>query len=525
MMPAAATRLGIRPIDVLLLVISALNVIGYTIFAAVFDKIGFPLDDSWIHQVYARNLARHGEWAYIPGQPSAASSGPLYTAVLSIGHLLGLSPVLWAHLLGILALFVTGAMSVRLAEHLFPSLKWAGAGTGLLMILSWHLIWSAASGMETMQFVALALVLIYRLWQEPTLPQNNQREVFQHGALIGLVSGLLYLTRPEGLVLLGLGMLLIWVCRIHPDFRTFVVWCMGVAVGAAVIIIPYILINLSLIGEPLPSTVRAKIAYYKSTFGSEPIFTRIWKMSITILAGAQLMWVPTAMIGIIYVARQKSSVKWLYLLPILWGLVHHTLYILILPAPFHHGRYVIPVLPTILLYAFGGTLLMVAWGKNSAPKRVLTRTLALSAILAVPGFWWIGGKVYGEDVRLINTEMVKASKWVEINIPKDDVFAVHDIGALGYFAPREHVFDIAGLVSPEVVSIVTDREKTMALMCKQGAKWMMVLKTQNPADDNDPRLIEVYSTDSPYYFEATGENMKVYQLDWTKAETPGCDPN
>lgn len=525
-MPAPATRLGIRPVDVLLLIVSAFNVIGYTIFAAVYDRAGFPLDDSWIHQVYARNLARHGEWAYIPGQPSAASSSPLYTALLAIGHLVGLSPVLWAHLLGVLSLFIAGAMSVRIAERLFPHLKWVGLGTGLLVISSWHLIWSAASGMETMQFIAIGFVLIYRLFQEPTLSQDNPQAVFKNGIIIGLISGLLYLTRPEGLVLLGWGMLLIWICRVHPDFRTFVIWSLGVALGAAVIIIPYILINLSLVGEALPSTVRAKIAY-NAGFREKPITTRIWTMTIVIMAGAQLLWLPAVVGGVAALIRQKPtsdkpSLKWLHLLPLLWGLTHHILYIIVMPVYYHHGRYVIPVIPALLLYAVGGMLLFVDWGKNNAPKRVLTRTLALSAIFAVPGFWWIGGKVYAEDVQIINTEMVKASKWVEINVPKDQVFAVHDIGALGYFAPREHVFDIAGLVTPEVVPIILDREKTMTLMCKKGAQWMMVLTTQNPADDDDPRTILVYSTNSPYLKEAAGDNMKVYKLDWTKGVTPGC---
>ncbi len=519
-MPAAVTRLGIRPIDLLLLLISALSVIGYTIFAAVYDRAGFPLDDSWIHQVYARNLAQHGEWAYIPGQPSAASSGPLYTAALAIGQLVGLSPVLWAHILGVLALTVAGSVSVRLAERLFPTLKWVGPGTGLLIILSWHMIWAAASGMETIWFITFSLILIWRFWQEPTLSQTTRQQVLKNGMVIGFISGLCYLNRPEGLLLVGLGGLIVWACRIHPDFKTFAIWGVGVAIGAAILMIPYILINLSLIGEPLPSTVRAKIAY-NAGFREDFIGTRIWKMGITMFAGAQLMWVPAMIVGIVAIARQKIALKWLYLLPILWGLTHFTVYLIVMPVYFHHGRYIMPVLPTLLLYAVGGTILIVEWGKNSAPKRVLTRTLALSAILAVLGFWWIGGKAYGEDVKLINTEMVKASKWVEINIPKEDLFAVHDIGALGYFAPREHVFDIAGLISPEVVPIITQPEETMQLMCEQGAKWMMVLTTQNPAEKDDPRIELVYITDSPYLKVVAGDNMKVYRLHFEN----GCGEN
>ena len=55
-------------------------------------SIGFPLDDSWIHQTYARNLALRGEWAFRPGLPSAGSTSPLWSALLALGFLVGLSP-------------------------------------------------------------------------------------------------------------------------------------------------------------------------------------------------------------------------------------------------------------------------------------------------------------------------------------------------------------------------------------------------------------------------------------------------
>src|SRR5258706_12825833 len=55
-------------------------------------KIGFPLDDSWIHQTYSRNFALHGEWAFRSGIPSAGSPAPLWSALLAVGFLLHLSP-------------------------------------------------------------------------------------------------------------------------------------------------------------------------------------------------------------------------------------------------------------------------------------------------------------------------------------------------------------------------------------------------------------------------------------------------
>ncbi|MCL4254478.1 MAG: hypothetical protein KJ043_11970, partial [Anaerolineae bacterium] len=64
---------------------------------------GFPLDDSWIHQVYGRNLAQLGQWAFIPDVPSSASTAPFYTVLLAIGYALNIPYLLWTHALGALA--------------------------------------------------------------------------------------------------------------------------------------------------------------------------------------------------------------------------------------------------------------------------------------------------------------------------------------------------------------------------------------------------------------------------------------
>ena len=72
-------------------------------------------------------------------------------------------------------------------------------------------------------------------------------------------------------------------------------------------------------------------------------------------------------------------------------------------------------------------------------------------------------------------------------MPEDELLAVHDIGALGYYAPRE-ILDLAGLVSPEVVPFIRDYEALMAHICEQEARWLMVLPDQRPVPADDARL-------------------------------------
>jgi predicted membrane-bound mannosyltransferase len=85
--------------------------------------IGFPLDDSWIHQTYARNLALRGEWAFRPGIPSAGSTSPLWSTLLALGFLLRLSPYIWTYLLGAATLFALAVISEWAVRKLIDSYR------------------------------------------------------------------------------------------------------------------------------------------------------------------------------------------------------------------------------------------------------------------------------------------------------------------------------------------------------------------------------------------------------------------
>ncbi|MCI0555635.1 MAG: hypothetical protein L0287_32215, partial [Anaerolineae bacterium] len=93
----------------LIIAIIALAAVGFYLLVSVsIFRVGFPLDDSWIHLTYARNLAEHGEWAFRLGERSAGSTAPLWTVLLSIGFLLGLAPYIWTYFLGWVVLTLLG---------------------------------------------------------------------------------------------------------------------------------------------------------------------------------------------------------------------------------------------------------------------------------------------------------------------------------------------------------------------------------------------------------------------------------
>lgn len=535
--------------DGLFLLLAALAVGLYVFLAGQRFAIGFPLDDAWIHQVYARNLAQEGQWAFVQGESSAASTSPLYSLLLALGNLLGLTPFAWAYGLGIAALGLAASMGGRLGERLFPTVPYVGLGTGLAMLLAWHHVWAAASGMETMLFMALSLAVLYaaswevhllsQLETTPTKPlsanqANRQarersqlietafkpRVILMRGAGVGLLGGLLTLARPEGMLLLGLIGLGMWVALGQP--RHYLPWALAVGLGWLVIVSPYTAWNYDLTGDLLPSTAEAKIAE-TAPFRQAFIGTRYLDLLLPMVAGAQVLAIPGILLGMGLLIGQARAKRryWLYLVPLLWALAHLSIYALRLPAPFQHGRYVMPILPPLLLYAVGGMIVLVQRYHHTPLQRVLVRTLALSAALAFPSFLWIGAGAYANDVRIINTEMVETAKWVRDNIPTTDRFAVHDIGALGYYAPRD-ILDLAGLVSPELVPIINNYPAQMDLLCSRGIQWLMVLPDQRPAPADDSRLRIAY--ESPYDFadEARGHpteawKMRVYAVDCTPA--------
>ena len=170
-----------------LVVLSALLYLGYSLH---YGFLGFPLDDAWIHQTYARNLALHHQVAYNVGEASVGSTSPLWTVLLTPAYLLPGDYKLWTYLLGAVLLALTGWIIRRLSNSLFPDDPLVAILTSVFCLLEWHLAWAAFSGMETILFVFLSLLALER-------HLAGGRPFWT-----GFVTGLLALTRPEGLTLL-----------------------------------------------------------------------------------------------------------------------------------------------------------------------------------------------------------------------------------------------------------------------------------------------------------------------------------
>ncbi len=494
-----------------IIVLVALLLVALYVAAAGGD---FPLDDSWIHQTYGRNLALQGEWAFIPGEASAASTSPLYTVVLAVGYKLGVPFRLWTHGLGALMLALTGLIGSRLAVQLAPKQRFAPLAAGLALVGAWHLIWAGASGMETMLFGMFTLLLIWLAWRELDPHPQTIPSVVLRGTIFGVAAALTTLTRPEGVLLVGFIGLALLIIRPNMTWRNLLIWGGAAVICFLIVLAPYLIYNYELTGGLLPNTAAAKRAESAPYFELS-LFWRLENVTRPLLAGGQILLIPGMIAYLFLLPRQRQSI--LYLLLPLWGVALILLYAVMLPLEYQHGRYVIPALPALIVVGVVGIAWLLHLTRTSLMGRVLVRVVAgTAAVLFMIFAFGLGLSAYVQDVTIINEEMVDTALWIDGNIAPDDLLATHDIGAVGYFAPRP-LIDIAGLISPDVIPLVGHPDALWDFMRAHDVKYLMALDNQVPGGDvKDPRLCEVFNTHGQAALSGGpgASNMKVYALAW-----------
>ena len=375
---------------------------------------GGALDDTWIHYVIARNFAIGQGWTFNPGVPTGASTAPLYTFLLAIGYYVFGNAILWSKLIGITALGITGIAVVELT-------RWLGGDTatavsvGVLTILSPSLQWAACSGMEITTYLALAMSGLWLI-----LARRPSWGI--------LLLALSVWCRPDGGWLLGLSFLAIprrqWV---------------GAILIAVIVVVPYFGFNYAMTGALFPSTVGAK-----SGFSFSWTHTSRWVVELLNLCGMPfrkyeinhpILLLPLLAIGAILTWRRTWMLT-LYLISFL------LIFSLFYPNASSHQRYLLPVLPPILLLVVLGLRGLLRW---RAAFIVAASLLLIWTATLLPG----KAMILGWNVQNINTMHVTLGKWINENTEATDIIAVNDVGAIGYHADRR-IVDLCGLVTPQM---------------------------------------------------------------------------
>ncbi len=480
-----------------IVIVTIVSTTSYIFGSFLFYRVGYPLDDAWIYQTYARNLSYLGEWSFIPGSESGGSTGPLWVLFISIGYFLGLEHHLWTYLLGSVILLGVGIVGMYGFELLQPERKkWSLFG-GLILVLEWHLIWASVSGMETLLFSFIILLTLIWLLK----PQIVQKEWL----IIGILIGISVWIRPDGITLLGpVGLVIIAGSKIPRKQiikNTFLM-----ALGFVIPFGLYLIFNQITSGTIWPNTFYAKQAEY-AELRDMPIFLRFIRQLIAPLTGVGIILFPGFIITFYQALREKN---WAVIASIIWFIGYLVIYAIRLPVTYQHGRYILPATPIFFLLGVAGAISWIVQHNQDHRMilRVISKVWLISGISILGLFWLLGAKAYAEDTAIIESEMVATAHWIRENTGTNALIAAHDIGALGYFAQRE-IVDLAGLISPTVIPFIRDEGHLASYLDAQEVEYLMTFPEWYPSLTSQSILI--FQTNNPYSPKSGGENMAVYE--------------
>jgi hypothetical protein len=93
------------------------------------------------------------------------------------------------------------------------------------------------------------------------------------------------------------------------------------------------------------------------------------------------------------------------------------------------------------------------------------------------------------------------------------LIAAHDIGAIGYFAERP-LLDLAGLISPEVIELLSDEALLSAYVLDSSADYLVTAPGWTyPTLTGSPHAELVFETNYLPTEEQGFNNMAVYRLE------------
>lgn len=411
----------------------------------------FPLDDTYIHLQYAKQIALGNYFHYQTGV--GASSGAtsfLYAHLLALGYLIGFKGTLffvWIYLVALCSLSALYYCLLELGNEL--KVQYASyAGIALVWCSGW-LGWSFWSGMEIALFSALFA------WSVLSLIKYGDRNLAVWFAL-----SLTAMCRPEGTIFLALVVAMkcfrfkngnIQLNNFLFELSPFAF----VLIGAGIFLQP--LVTFLTTGTPSSNGLLAKWVFY------HPLMTPHEQISLWMRNLAELLMflcgVPTLMnslwdfvlpgtlifslIGFAFLIRNEKTrlVSLTVMIPLLVSL----LFISTLEVWHLHGfRYIAPFMPLFYFFAVLGLerLLYLAFHQTNAAFNTVICIVLLASFCFYP-MWLMR---YAEHCTMIANKQTKAALWMNRNLPPQSKVAINDAGALAFFGDLP-VYDMVGLVT------------------------------------------------------------------------------
>lgn len=378
----------------------------------LFLSIGYTADDALITFRYAENLASGHGFVYNAGEKVLGTTAFLHTILIALFVKLGISSFWAACLIAMVADAISGWILLRIFSEAPGPFSWLPAC--LFLFNPETLQWSL-SGMETPVAILLLLCATYL----------SSRERWNAAFLCG---GLAILTRVDGIAVVG-SLLVSYLVRYRKlPFR-------GLAL-VVLVLIPWAVFGFLYFGSPLPNSAAAKwaLASHNTFWTPFQIFGKGFLHLHTY--GVFLLIFP--LIGTWIIVREKHG-----LLPLAvwtWG---YAIAYSLAAGPMHPWYYT-PFYVGLGTLAFFG-LWRIAGSRKILVSAFTVAAIPLTVVLTVHKITELD--LFERQYRAVNRD---AGLWVAQNTKKDAVFAIKDIGYLGYYSSRP-ILDLAGLVSPQCI--------------------------------------------------------------------------
>ena len=416
-------------------------------------NISAPLDDTFIHLQYGRQIGE-GQWfSYNDGDPvSSGASSFLYVLLLGAAHFVGFSG---ANLLGFAIIFgtVLFVLSALLGYGLGQRLAGERAGlcSGILIAANGAFGWGATSGMEVALFSVLILGTLLAFLRE----LSSGRFL-----LTPILAALAALTRPEGLLFAWVitGAVVIVLLRDLRKSRPYslrsslaVLYAfLPIAAGVA----QYMFYTIAT-GSSVQNGVLAKSLLYEPVFYPteflDAVFQNLTKLSLIVLTGLEpgnYLFPGTILfcvLGTMYLALEDARYR---MFAVASGtalvLAMSSTAILGLPGAWgwHHYRYLLPFFPPVLVFAVVGFYSLRSLTRNTWLPEALASFAILCSLLSLP----VWAATTGGNSLQIKEQQVSVGYWIRENLPPGASVGVNDAGAMRYYGGHRTV-DLIGLTT------------------------------------------------------------------------------
>ncbi len=436
-----------------------------------------PLDDTFIHLQYAKQLARGHFFVYSPHDSYSTGATSLIYPLLFVPFFwLGLAAVkllVISYALGVACVLVSAAILYFWGSLVVNRL--VGGLAALLFLTNGNLMWVYLSGMETGLFATLMLATLYcftRWWMSGSAdPDVSRREAHAYArrsrdfSIALILLALTSITRPEGLVLavVSLFFFIAWF-RMRMISRAQLLW------GCAALLpnVCYLVCNKLLAGTFTTNGMLSKSVLNNPYFNvwdmarqMSDAFIGIWAGYVVNLMGdfpyiffkerIIYPYLPPfallfALLGLVPLLCKewRATGPGAYLLSAAWFFLGLSSTCVVEAGFVHSQRYHLPYLPLLLLFTAIGLHTVTSLFKEYAREACIGLGALLLFFSAPSLLYW--ADEYGENANDIYNQHRRMSWWVKDVTAPESIIGLTDAGLIPYYSERP-IYDFVGLTT------------------------------------------------------------------------------